>query len=49
VGDRLFTVSGLGVKGNDLGSFGDVGHADFPLPPPRQYPPGCADCGVAIP
>ena len=49
VGDRLFTVSGLGVKGNDLGSFGDVGHADFPQPPPRQYPPGCADCGVAIP
>jgi hypothetical protein len=49
VGERLFTVSGLGVKADDLGTFGEIGHADFPQPPPR--PPdggGCADC-VAIP
>jgi uncharacterized secreted protein with C-terminal beta-propeller domain len=50
VGDRLFTVSGLGVRSNDLGSFGDVGHADFPQPPPPPPgPPGCPECGVAIP
>src|SRR5829696_5886377 len=48
VGERLFTVSGLGVKSNDLGSFGDIGRAEFPQPPRPEYPP-CADCGVAIP
>ncbi len=45
VGDRLFTVSGFGVKANDLGTFGDIGRAEFPQPPTRT---GCADC-VAIP
>jgi hypothetical protein len=52
VGDRLFTVSGFGVKANDLNSFGDIGHADFPAPPPGDpvYPVDCAGpCGVAIP
>ena len=49
VGERLFTVSGLGVKSNDLGSFGEVGHVDFPQPPRPEGPVGCADCGVAIP
>jgi uncharacterized secreted protein with C-terminal beta-propeller domain len=30
VGDRLFTVSGLGVKASDMGSFADLARVDFP-------------------
>jgi hypothetical protein len=45
VGDRLFTVSGFGVKSNDLGSFGEIGRAEFPQPP---RPPGCEDCAVGV-
>jgi hypothetical protein len=47
VGEHLFTVSGLGVKSNDLGTFGDAGRAEFPQP---ERPVGCADCPVtAVP
>jgi len=49
VGDRLFTVSGLGVASNDLGTFGSVGRAEFPQPERPPYPGPCADCPVAIP
>ena len=33
VGERLFTVSTLGVKASDLGSFADVGHVAWPVRP----------------
>ena len=46
VGERLFTVSGLGVKANDLGTFADAGHAGFPQPDRPSYP---TDGPVAIP
>jgi uncharacterized secreted protein with C-terminal beta-propeller domain len=36
VGDRIFTVSSLGVKASDLATFADRGRAEFPQPPPRD-------------
>jgi hypothetical protein len=43
VGERIFTVSPLGVKASDLATFADRGRAVFPQPPqpsPGPYPPG---------
>ena len=48
VGDRLFTVSSLGVKANGLQSFADRGWAAFPQPPPGQ-PPCCKGGPMPIP
>jgi uncharacterized secreted protein with C-terminal beta-propeller domain len=39
VGDRLFTVSGAGVKATDLGTFADRGFAAFPQPEPQPAQP----------
>ena len=51
VGDRLFTVSGLGVKANDLGTFADLARAEFPLPEPPEDPcaRGCVADGQPVP
>jgi hypothetical protein len=38
VGDRLFTVSDLGIKASGLEGFGDRGWVAFPQPP---EPPCC--------
>jgi uncharacterized secreted protein with C-terminal beta-propeller domain len=38
VGDRLFTVSALGVKASDLDTFADAGRAEFPQPEQPKYP-----------
>jgi uncharacterized secreted protein with C-terminal beta-propeller domain len=38
VGDRLFTISDLGIKASGLGDFGDRGWVAFPQPP---EPPCC--------
>jgi uncharacterized secreted protein with C-terminal beta-propeller domain len=38
VGDRLFTVSGYGVKASGLESFAGAGWAAFPEPPPQVVP-----------
>jgi Beta propeller domain len=40
IGDELYTVSMLGVKASDLGSFADRGFAEFPQPPQAQPQPG---------
>ena len=34
IGDRLFTVSSLGLRASDLGTFADHGFVAFPQPPP---------------
>jgi uncharacterized secreted protein with C-terminal beta-propeller domain len=46
VGDRLFTVSSLGVKANGLNDFGERGWAAFPAPP---EPPCCKDGPIPLP
>jgi uncharacterized secreted protein with C-terminal beta-propeller domain len=46
VGDRLFTVSPLGVKANGLEGFADRGWAAFPQPP---TPPCCKEGPVPMP
>jgi uncharacterized secreted protein with C-terminal beta-propeller domain len=46
VGDRLLTVSSLGVKANGLGDFAEVGWAAFPAPP---EPPCCKDGPIPLP
>ncbi len=46
VGDRLFTVSSLGVKASGLQSFVDRGWASFPQPP---EPPCCTDGPMPMP
>jgi uncharacterized secreted protein with C-terminal beta-propeller domain len=46
VGDRLFTVSPLGVKASGLQNFGDRGWAAFPQPP---EPPCCKDGPAPMP
>lgn len=48
VGDRLLTVSGLGVKATDLDTFADIGRAEFPQPS-RPYHPPPGGPGTAIP
>ena len=38
LGDRLFTVSSLGVKASDLATFADRGFVNFPQPEPQPGP-----------
>jgi uncharacterized secreted protein with C-terminal beta-propeller domain len=50
VGDRLFTVSGLGVKASDLATFADAGRAEFPQPErPQYHGPGVVGPGTPVP
>jgi uncharacterized secreted protein with C-terminal beta-propeller domain len=46
VGDRLFTVSPLGVKANPLDGLADRGWAAFPAPP---EPPCCKEGPIPLP
>jgi uncharacterized secreted protein with C-terminal beta-propeller domain len=46
VGDRLLTVSSLGVKANGLAGFAERGWAAFPPPP---EPPCCKDGPIPMP
>jgi hypothetical protein len=47
VGERLFTVSGLGVRASDIGTFADAGRAEFPQPDNAGHPEAMP--GPAIP